>query len=68
MSSFSKTFRAGTCVEEVVPKIGLGESYVAFRDTKERLGILDELYPHRKAMKLGNFTSVLGIPSQDLTT
>ena len=27
----------------------LGESYVAFRDTKGRLGMLDELCPHRKA-------------------
>ena len=27
----------------------LGESYVAFRDTKGRLGLLDELCPHRKA-------------------
>ena len=27
----------------------LGESYVAFRDSKGRLGMLDELCPHRKA-------------------
>lgn len=27
----------------------LGESYVAFRDTEGRLGLLDELCPHRKA-------------------
>ena len=27
----------------------LGETYVAFRDTKGRLGMLDELCPHRKA-------------------
>lgn len=27
----------------------LGESYVAFRDTEGRLGMLDELCPHRKA-------------------
>jgi phthalate 4,5-dioxygenase oxygenase subunit len=27
----------------------LGESYVAFRDSKGRLGLLDELCPHRKA-------------------
>lgn len=27
----------------------LGESYVAFRDTKGRVGMLDELCPHRKA-------------------
>ncbi|MCX7560631.1 Rieske 2Fe-2S domain-containing protein [Sulfitobacter sp. F26204] len=27
----------------------LGNSYVAFRDTKGRLGMLDELCPHRKA-------------------
>ncbi|MEC9367896.1 MAG: Rieske 2Fe-2S domain-containing protein [Pseudomonadota bacterium] len=27
----------------------LGKSYVAFRDTKGRLGLLDELCPHRKA-------------------
>lgn len=27
----------------------LGESYVAFRDSKDRLGMLDELCPHRKA-------------------
>ena len=27
----------------------LGEKYVAFRDTEGRLGLLDELCPHRKA-------------------
>ena len=43
-------------VEEVAEPDGkplrveaLGESYVAFRDTQGRLGLLDELCPHRKA-------------------
>ena len=43
-------------IEEVAERDGkplrvevLGESYVAFRDTDGRLGMLDELCPHRKA-------------------
>ncbi len=53
MSRFGKTFCAGTCVEQVVPKTPrrvevLAESYVAFRDSKGRLGMLDKLCQHRK--------------------
>ncbi len=46
-------------IEEVVEKDGtpllvevLGERYVAFRDTNGRVGLLDELCPHRRASLL----------------
>ena len=57
MGQLMKQHWAPVClIEEVLENDGtpllveaLGERYVAFRDTNGKLGLLDELCPHRKA-------------------